>query len=172
MARIIIPPHGGVAICVYSSVPYATVELNTPIQAAAVRVQLHTTLTICTIYSHRSQVRDYQLLENIYFQVPQPFILLDDFNAYNTLWGSATVDARGREVKHFTNNHNINILNNGAPARISYDTETAMDSTRCASHLEIDLHWSIFTSTWDSDHCPIFVSNEKTQQGNVPTQKR
>ena len=43
------------------------------------------------------------------------------------LWGSATVDARGREVKQFINNHNINIMNNGAPTRISYDTETAID---------------------------------------------
>ena len=33
-------PHGGVATCVHSSVPYAT----------AGRVQLHTTATICNIY--------------------------------------------------------------------------------------------------------------------------
>ena len=136
-------PHWGVAICVHSSVPYSTVELNTLIQTVAVWVQLHTTVTICNIYSPSFQVLDHQLLENICLQLQQPVIMLDDFNAYNTLWGSATVDAQGREVEHFINNHNINIMNKGAPTRISYDTETAIDLTMCSLNLEADLHWSI-----------------------------
>ena len=92
--------------------------------------------------------------------------------SYNTLWGSATVDVRGREVEHFINNHKINIMNNGSPTRISYDTQTAIDLTMCSANLEADLPWSISTSPGDSDHCPIFVAYEETQQGNDPTQKR
>ena len=79
-------PHGGVAICVHSSVPYSTVELNIPIQDVAVKVQFHKTVTICNIYSPRSQVLDHQLLENIYLQLLQLVIMLSDFNTYNTLW--------------------------------------------------------------------------------------
>ena len=65
--------------------------------------------------------------------------MLGDFSAYNTLWGLTTVDARGREVELFINNHNMNIINNGAPTRISYNIETAIDLTMCAANLEVDL---------------------------------
>ena len=164
--------HGGVAICVHSSVPYSTVELNTLIQAVAVRVQLHATVSICNIYSPRFQVLDHQLLENIYLQLPQPAIMLSHFNAYNTLWESAAVDAQGGDVEHFINNHNINIMNNGAPTRISYDTKTAIDLTMCSLNLEAELHWSISTSPGDINNCPILVSYKEVQQGNDSTQKR
>ena len=75
--------------------------------------------------------------------------MLGDFNANNTLWGPATVDARGREVEHFINNRNINIMNNGAPTRISYDTDIAIDLIMRSSNLKAYL--------------------QEAQQGNNPT---
>ena len=78
-------PDGGV-VCVQSSVPYTTVELNTSIQAVAVRVKLHTLVTICNIYSPRPQALEHRFLKDIYLELPQPAIMPGDFNAYNTLW--------------------------------------------------------------------------------------
>ena len=98
--------------------------------------------------------------------------MLGHFIAYNTLWGSATVDARNRQVEQFINNQIINIMNNCAPIRISYNTDTAVDLTMCSPHLEVDLHWIIATWPEDSDICPVFVSFEEAQQGDGPMQKR
>ena len=39
-------PHGGVAVFIYSSVPYEIIDANTPIQALTARVRLHATITI------------------------------------------------------------------------------------------------------------------------------
>ena len=43
--------HGGVATFIHSSLPYERVNLNSPLQAVAVRVTLAYPITICNIYS-------------------------------------------------------------------------------------------------------------------------
>ena len=86
------------------------------------------------------------MLEHIQRQLPQPFIMLGDFNAHDILWGSDNTDARGRKVERFIDNHNINVMNYGAPTRILYNTKPAIDLTMCSFILEADLHWSIAAS--------------------------
>ena len=103
------------------------------------------------------------MLKHIQRQLPQPFIMLGDFNAHNILWGSDNTDARGRKVERFIDNHNINIMNNGAPTRILYNTESEID-LMCSSILEADLHWSIAASPGGSDHCSIFIAYEEARQ--------
>ena len=79
--------HGGVAICIDESVPHETIELDTPIHTIAVRVKLHKTITICNIYSSDSHVINCNVLNSIYQQLPQPSVIVGDFNAY-VIWGS------------------------------------------------------------------------------------
>ena len=62
-------PHGGVAIYIHTSILYNSVEITTPLQAVAVRVQLHVTVTICNIYSPGSQALNQQQLTDIYNQL-------------------------------------------------------------------------------------------------------
>ena len=90
--------HVGVAIFVYSSTPYNVISLDTPVQAVAVQVQLHTTITICNMYSPGSQELNYQLIENIYRQLPQQVLMVGDFTAQNAMWGSTRTCPRGREI--------------------------------------------------------------------------
>ena len=90
--------------------------------------------------------------------------MFGDFNAHNILWGSDNTDTRSREVERFIDNHNINIMNNGAPTLILYNAESAIDLTMCSFILEADLHWSIAGSTGDSNHCPICIAYEETRQ--------
>ena len=52
-------PHGGVALFIHSGTPYNVIDLNTPIQAVAVQVHLHTTVTICNVYWPGSQQLHY-----------------------------------------------------------------------------------------------------------------
>ena len=85
-------------------------------------------------------------------------IILGDINAHNTIWGSEYVNSRGREVEQFVNNHNIVIMNNGAPTRIVGNPETAIDLTICTASMEALFHWKVAESPGDSDHCPIFVT--------------
>ena len=151
--------HGGVAIFIHDSMPCDVVNLQTPIQEIAVRAKLRTTVTICNIYSPGSQELNCHLLEDIYQQLPQPMIILGDFNAHYTIRGSEYINSKERKVDQFVN-HNIVIMNSGAPTRIVGNTETAIYLTICTAPIEALFHWRVAESPGDSDHCPIFVTYE------------
>ena len=42
--------HGGVAFFIHSSIPYTRLELNTSIQAVAIKANIGNLVTICNIY--------------------------------------------------------------------------------------------------------------------------
>ena len=154
-------PHGGVALYIHSSIPFNKLDVNTPLQAVAAKVHLHTDITICSLYTSGSHVVNQQLLNDLYDQLPQPVMILGDFNAHNTLWGSEKTDCRGRQIEAFVEQRNINIMNNGAPTRILYETETAIDVSLCSPQIDADFHWAVLTSPGDSDHCPIVITHDE-----------
>ena len=161
-------PHGGVALLVHNSIPYQRINIDSPIQAVAVRFKLSSLITVCNIYNSRSHALNKDLLTNLFQQLPQPVLLLGDFNAYNTMWGSITTDRRGLDVENFANDSNLNILNNGSPTRILYQTESCIDLSLCSASIEPELEWSIMDSPLNSDHCPIFIScNNNARQENA-----
>jgi len=151
-------PHGGVAILVHESVPYSEVELNTTLQAVAVTVHLEQTVTVCSVYISRSHVLNETNLVGLLNQLPSPYVVMGDFNGYNQLWGSNRTDGRGRIIEAVINRLQINILNDGAPTRIAYHAETAIDLTLCSPVLTPILQWSVDSSPGDSDHCPILIT--------------
>ena len=161
--------HGGVCLYIHQDIPYHRIQLNTTIQAVAIRIQLSTVLTICNIYSSRQHQLTSEQLNDLYSQLPQPAILLGDFNAYNPLWGSAAIDSRGRAMETFMNNNNLNILNDGRPTRIGYQSETCIDLTICSPVLEPELQWNVMESPGPSDHCPIIVTVTGAENPEEPT---
>ena len=78
-------------------------------------------------------------------------------------------DARGRAVEQFIVNSGRNKMNEGAPTRVSYNAETAIDLSLCSVGVEADLQRSIDSSLGDSDHCPIFIHYEEVR--SVPSQQ-
>ena len=150
-------PHGGVALFIHSDVPCTPVSVDSTLQIVAAQVQLRTRFTVCNIYSSRSHQLSIQLLHSIYRQLPQPCLLLGDFNAYNVLWGSAVTDTRGRAVEQFIEDTGLVVLNDGTPTRIGYHSESAIDLSFCSPRLSPELQWSILNSPGDSDHCPVII---------------
>ena len=59
--------------------------------------------------------------------MPTPVILTGDFNAYNTMWGSEVTDSRGQIIENVIATNELNVINNGAPTRVAYNVETAID---------------------------------------------
>ena len=71
---------------------------------------------------------------------------------------------RERAVEQFIRNSGMNIMNDGAPTRMSYNVETAIDLLLYSAGVEADLQWSIDSSAGDSDHCPIFIHYEEVRR--------
>ena len=71
--------------------PSSQIHLKTNIQAVAVSVTLHRTISICSIHiPPRSKLVEKDL-DEIVNQLPTPFLLLGDFNGHNFIWGSDAV---------------------------------------------------------------------------------
>lgn len=157
-------PHGGVAIFLHQDIPHEEITLVTEHQAVAVRANLGQNITICSIYISRNHKVSQQSLQQLCQQLTPPFIVMGDFNGYNTLWGSETTDCRGRLLEDFIMHNNVNILNDGTPTRITHISETAIDLTLCSPVLTPVLQWTVAESPGDSDHCPIVISLAGAQQ--------
>ena len=74
---------GGTSIMVKSSVPHSQFDLNSNLQAVAVNVTLSKKITICSIYLPPSDVLSKNSLVNLIDQLPQPFMLVGDFNGHS-----------------------------------------------------------------------------------------
>ena len=152
--------HGGVALYIHQDVPHSPIPLTTSIQAVAAVVHLKTKVTICNIYNSRSHQLSVNDLNNLYNQLPQPCIILGDFNAYHLLWGCQRTDDRGRMVETFVGNTDLVVLNNGAPTHPNPLVDTAIDLTLCSASISQDFEWDTEPSVLDSDHFPIIISTQ------------
>ena len=69
---------GGVTLYINKSVLFSEIELNTDLQAVAVRVSARKTLTVCKIYLPPSLDVHFSDLEHLNEQLPAPFVLIGD----------------------------------------------------------------------------------------------
>lgn len=165
--------HGGVALFIHSSIPFHPIQLNTPLQAIAARIStVRLSVTLLSLYIPHSQKFSINLLNNILTQLPPPVIIMGDLNSHSQQWGSTATDNRGKIVEEFCNSNNLNILNDGAPTRIEYNTESAIDLSICSPVLQPIMEWSVYASPGASDHCPIIMSIVNPQANDtIATEK-
>ena len=91
--------HGGSAILVTSSTPHRQLNLQTCLQAVAIRVTCHKTITVCSIYLPPSMVFNSSDFYDLLQQLPPPILITGDFNSHSTLWGCTKLDRRGKMVE-------------------------------------------------------------------------
>lgn len=92
---------GGVAIAVQGGIPTRDVELSTSFEAVAVTILSYKTITICSLYIPPHVNLSCKNLHNLVEKLPKPFILVGDFNAHSTLWGSEKSDQKGQLMEDF-----------------------------------------------------------------------
>jgi hypothetical protein len=150
---------GGSSVLIRQDTLHSVVPLQTNIQAVAVRLTLHVALTLCSIYippSSSPSVADFQALLN---QLPQPFLLVGDFNAHNPLWGSTNVNNRGKVLEDIIADNNLCLFNDDShtylhPTTGNYST---LDLSLCSPSLIDEFSWSIHSDLSGSDHFPTIL---------------
>ena len=97
--------HGqerGSAILTHETVHATQINLETTLQAVAVKIKTKKKdYTICSLYlpNRRSDSENqvtYDQLENLLNQLPTPFLLLGDMNAWSTDWNNTRTNETGR----------------------------------------------------------------------------
>ena len=74
---------GGSTILVRDNIVHSYVNLNTDLQAVAVRITLDKTITLCSVYIPPNSALGLAQLKNLADQLPTPFIVMGDFNGHN-----------------------------------------------------------------------------------------
>ena len=148
---------GGASILVRQDIYHSQVPINTNIQAVAIRVTLHKTITLCSIYLPPKTPINLQDLNNLLNQLPPPFLLMGDFNSHNPLWGGNILDGRGRVIEDFVLSHSLCLLNNGSNTYLhpGHGTYSAIDLTVVSPELFMDFSWRVLDDLHGSDHFPI-----------------
>ena len=92
---------GGVSIFVNENIPQSIIKLNTNLQAVAVKVTAHKTITLCSVYLPPRNHFNFNPkdLQNVIDQLPSPFILMGDFYGHHTLWWCEDVNNRGQQLE-------------------------------------------------------------------------
>ena len=156
--------QGGVAIAFREALYTSRVQLNTPLQAIAMTVHAPEAITLCNVYLPEGAPVSRVNLESLVCQLPRPYILLGDFNAHDTLWGStrAQCNQRGHTVTNFINDLNLFLLNNGEKTRFNSfnGTFSSIDLSISTGGLMPRLDWSVHNDLCGSDHYPILITKD------------
>lgn len=162
---------GGAAVLVRRGVPHQEVALQTSLQSVAVTVNLHVTLTICSIYLPPGRRPDeLRELDNLVSQLPPPFLILGDFNAHSDLWGEQPLRPDGKIIEDFISNNDLNILNDGSNTYLhpGSGSWSAIDLSLCTPSIYLDFTWTVFNDQHGSDHFPILLSHEENTTRSNP----
>ena len=148
----------GVAILIHRMLNYEEINLQTELQAVAIRIHLDKTYTVCSLYLPHDVVSK-QSLENLLNQLPKPFLLLGDMNAHNQLWGSTNDNPRGRIIETIIASRDISILNDGSPTHfhVQNGTQSVIDLSICTTSILQNFKYSVLPDLYGSDHHPISI---------------
>ncbi|KFM68610.1 RNA-directed DNA polymerase from mobile element jockey, partial [Stegodyphus mimosarum] len=117
-------------------------------------------VTVCTIYLPPNEVIDKKELDDLVEQLPNPFIVIGDFNGRNHLWGSGDINFRGKQIEDLICDHCLCLLNSGEQTYFHQPTRTfhSIDLAICSPSLLPFCSFSVGNDIFNSDHFPIFVT--------------
>ncbi|KAG5892439.1 hypothetical protein JTB14_009847 [Gonioctena quinquepunctata] len=163
---------GGVAIFLRDSIHAQEIRINTRLQAVAIQIHSPRKLTLCSIY-----LPDYhwnmQEIQNILHQLPEPALIMGDFNAHSPLWGSETRDSRGRRIEILLEQENICLANSGEATHFNARSNSfsSIDLTLCTPQIIPALTWKPLEDLHSSDHFPIQINFDTPERNRTPGEK-
>ena len=170
---------GGSSIVDNNRIPQSQIQLDTNIQAVAVKVTLHKTIHVCSIYLPPGDCFNIAELEHLVAQLPKPFIIMGDFNSHSNVWGCRDTDQKDRILQDVIKRYNLLLYNNKSYTYLHPGTGTysAIDLTLADASIFLDYSWNVHDDTCGSDHFPIILENsgpeldEKIPQWNLTRAK-
>ena len=153
--------QSGNLILIRKDIPYTPLMCRTDLNALAIRVKADVLITICSIYLNPGIPLDPIQLNDLITQLPQPFLLVGDFNARNTFWHDRISNPRGNQILDIVLNEQLHILNTESPTH--YDQRTNgyshIDLSVCTQDLVSGLFWDTYPDLCGSDHYPILIQS-------------
>lgn len=97
-------------------------------------------------------------LRDILSATSGPWVITGDFNAHHLLWGSSTINAKGRNLVSFASKHDLCFINDGSPTYLRGLTySSCLDLTLVSRSFRSQVQWFSDIETHGSDHIPTYV---------------
>ena len=163
----------GVSVIVNNNIPHKLISLNTNLPAVAVRISLHSTVTLCSLYLPPSRPIDENQLNNLISQLPAPYILTGDFNGHSIMWGCDDNNQRGLQLEGFLENKSLSFMNDSKSKTYLHPTTgkySSIDLTLCSLVLLPNFTWKVTNDLCGSDHFPIIFFS--TQPSSTERQRK
>ncbi|XP_055944481.1 uncharacterized protein LOC129975443 [Argiope bruennichi] len=159
---------GGVAILAADHVPSMPINLNTNLQAVAIQIQMHSLITVCSLYLPPNERVIQSELNNLISQLPSPFIILGDFNGHSPFWGSPDSNPRGLQIEQLLTDHNLCLLNSDEKTHFHLPTRTfhSVDLAVCSPSLLPFFNLTVDNDLYNSDHFPLIASDNRCNPNN------
>ena len=150
---------GGSSVLIRNDIIHSPVNLNTNLQAVAVKITLSFVFTICSIYAPPNKCIDIKDLEHLLSQIQEPVMILGDFNSHNPLWGSDHLSPKGRVIESFISQNDLCLYNDGSSTFIhsGNGTYSAIDLSFASPTLFDRFSWDVHDDCSGSDHFPIIL---------------
>uniref|UniRef100_A0A6B0UNC1 Putative rna-directed dna polymerase from transposon x-element n=1 Tax=Ixodes ricinus TaxID=34613 RepID=A0A6B0UNC1_IXORI len=118
----------------------------------------HKALTVCSLYLPPSFTLKCSDFNSLLDQLPEPFLLMRDFNCHNPLWGSTRQDVKGKIVESVLSSRSLCLFNTGQPTYFSLSSlsSTSIDLLIGSATLLPDFSWSVDSNPRGSDYLLLF----------------
>ncbi|GBN22722.1 hypothetical protein AVEN_68056-1 [Araneus ventricosus] len=102
-------------------------------------------------------------LNDLIYQLPDPFILLGDFNGHSSIWGSSDSNSRGVQIEQLLTHHNLCLLNSDQQTYFHQTTKTfhSIDLAICSPSIYPFFDLAIDNSLHNSDHFPLTLNDNR-----------
>jgi len=159
--------HGGVVLFIHNECPYTTLDIDSQYQVVAARVSINRIqcVTVASVYIPGREAISVASMNALLDTLPQPRVLLGDFNAHHSVWGAQRTTRRGEVIEQLLSTRNLNILNDGSPTHTS---GTSIDLSLVSPVISTYASWSVYPSPLSSDHHPIIVTLDGDERGQLP----
>ena len=97
-------------------------------------------------------------LQELFDQLPQPVMILTDFNSHNTIWVCMHTNIRGIVLESFAGENELSIRNNGSPTRVEYNAESCLDIALVTPRLQSEMQSTSTASTKNSETSELWLS--------------
>lgn len=146
------------------SAAWQHIVLQSSFEVVAVRAILFDHLvTVCSMYISPDERFDKIEFEKMVDQLPEPYVIIGDFNAHSTLWGDSRCDARGRAIENFLLLSGACLFNKAEPTYYSttHNTYSCIDLAIGSPSLLPYLEWKVNNNPYGSDHFPTLLETRQ-----------
>ena len=150
------------AMIIRDDIPFRNFNFLSNIRFTAIKVFMKKWYTLFTVYLPPNVLIDENYFNDFINRLPEPYIILGDFNGRHTLWNDDVCNTRGRIIERVISSHSISILNDESPTHIDprTKTETIIDLSLCSTSITLDFNFQVDYDLHHSDHFPIILTSQ------------